>query len=89
MAQRSFKLSDELDARLVAAAAADRRSVSFLIVRALEQALAGQGLGDTSSIASPRRSGSVKEVAPTEPPAPARASERTPIPKIAPRHWSR
>jgi predicted transcriptional regulator len=39
MAQRSFKLPDDLDARLVAYAKADERPVSYVIVKALEQAL--------------------------------------------------
>lgn len=42
--------------------------------RALEAALSGQGPGDTASVSSPRRSGSVKETAPTG----HSASPRTP-----------
>jgi hypothetical protein len=37
MAQRSFKLSDELDARLVAVAAACDRPLSWVIVKAVER----------------------------------------------------
>jgi hypothetical protein len=43
--------------------------------QAVEKALGGSGSGDTLSVASPRGSGSVKEVAPAEHPASSRAPE--------------
>jgi hypothetical protein len=85
---RRPRLSVELAARVDAV----RGQVPFerWVRGALEQALDGQGPGDTSSVASPRRSGSAKEAAPTEPPTPARAPEpEVPyeLPKIAKRKW--
>jgi hypothetical protein len=56
------------------------------VERALESALNGQGSGDTSSVSNPRRSGSAKETAPTEPSAPSRAPVVPGVPRV---DWDR
>lgn len=70
---RSIRFPEDLEGRLRALAEAEGRSFSNLVVRTLEQALGGQGSGDTRSVSSPRESGVVEEVRATGHPASARA----------------
>lgn len=59
---------------------ATRGQVPFdrFVRETLEQALGGQGSGDTRAVSKSAESGSVKETRATEHPAPARASEPPP-----------
>lgn len=85
MAQRSFKLPDDLDARLEAEVARLGKpwSVSSVIVRALEAALAGSGAPGEVARVSPRPPSAASPRAPVVP-NPARAGYVTAA-KPAPR----
>jgi hypothetical protein len=90
----SLRIDKDLKRRVDTDAERRGQSLRVYVERALEATLSGQGSGDTSSVSSPRGSGSVKETAPTEssasPPTPGRAKQAgsdagTPLPKIAQR----
>jgi hypothetical protein len=72
MPERRPRIPEELAGRIDGV----RGGVPFerFVREALEQALGGQEPGDTVSVSSPRQSGTLEEVAPTEHPVSARAS---------------